>query len=221
MFSMKDGEKSISGEEKQGTGEASKQIGEEGNPHESCEKKYAGLSDKYLRICAEFENYKKRTAKEKEALSSQSEARLMLRLLPVYEEIALAENEVSKIGDKATREGALMVLSKMRKAFEAEGLQPMKLEGEKLDPFRHEVALQEESTAPHGQIVRVIRQGYLYNGAVLQHAIVSVSSGKKGRPGDDGGKSGKDGEQADAISKESNDLPGETSEASQEDGNKG
>jgi molecular chaperone GrpE (heat shock protein) len=56
----------------------------------------------------------------------------------------------------------------------------MKLLGEKLDPFRHESALSEESDKPEGTIVRVIRQGYLYKGEVLQHALVSVSKGKTG-----------------------------------------
>jgi len=149
--------------------------------HEAHEKKCEclALTDKCLRLAAEFDNYKKRTAKEKEALALHSEAKLMLRLLPVYEEIGLAEQGVAKIADKHVREGALLVLDKLRKSFEAEGMQPMKLEGEKLDPFRHEVALREDSGAPEGTIVRVIKQGYLYKGEVLQHAIVSVSSGTK------------------------------------------
>lgn len=160
------------------TAKGAPQIAEGEHAHLECEKRCAELSDKYLRISAEFDNFKKRTAKEKEALCAHSEARLMLRMLPVYEEISLAEKEVGKIGDKPTREGALLVLSKLRKAFEGEGLQPMELEGEKLDPFRHEVALREESDAPEGTIVRVIGQGYLCKGEVLKHAIVSVSAGK-------------------------------------------
>ena len=143
------------------------------------EQVFSELSDRLLRLTAEFDNYKKRTAKEKEALAVQSEARLMLRMLPAYEEAGLAIKEVEKITDAATRKGVMMVLGNLRASFEKEGLQPMKLEEEKLDPFRHEVALREESDAPEGTIVRVIKQGYLYKGAVLQHAIVSVSSGKK------------------------------------------
>ena len=141
------------------------------------EQAFLELSDRLLRLTAEFDNYKKRTAKEKDALATQSEARIMLRLLPAYEEIGLAEKEVAKILDKPTRDGVLMVLGKLRKSFENEGLQPMQLDGEKLDPFRHEVAMREESDAPEGAIVRTIRAGYLYKGAVLQHAIVSVSEG--------------------------------------------
>ena len=143
------------------------------------EQAFSELSERLLRLTAEFDNYKKRTAREKEEICRASESRLMLRLLPAYEEIGFAAQGVAKIADKHVRDGALLVLDKLRKSFESEGLQPMKLAGEKLDPFRHEVALREDSDAPEGTIVHVIKQGYLYKGAVLQHAIVSVSSGKK------------------------------------------
>ncbi|MCX6770568.1 MAG: nucleotide exchange factor GrpE [Candidatus Micrarchaeota archaeon] len=146
---------------------------------EGIEQEFAGLSDRLLRLTAEFDNYKKRTAREKDDICRASEARLMLRLLPAYEEAGLAANEVEKMPDSATKKGVLLVLGNLRASFEKEGLQPMKLEGEKLDPFRHESAMQEESSAPDGTIVRVIKQGYLYKGEVLRHAIVSVSSGKK------------------------------------------
>jgi molecular chaperone GrpE len=72
-----------------------------------------------------------------------------------------------------------MVLSKLRASFEKQGLQPMKLMGEKFDPYKHEVALREDCDSPEGQIVRVISQGYNFRGLPLKHAIVSVSSGKK------------------------------------------
>ena len=148
------------------------------NAQNEIEQAFSELSNRLLRLTAEFDNYKKRTAKEKEALATQSEARLMLRLLPAYEEAGLAQKEVEKIADPATRKGVLLVLGNLRASFEKEGLQPMKLVNEKLDPFRHEVALREESVAPEGTIVRVIKQGYFYKGEVLRHAMVSVSSGK-------------------------------------------
>lgn len=140
--------------------------------------KLSSLSDSLLRLQAEFDNYKKRTAKEKEALVHHSEAKLMLRMLPVYEEIRLAEAEAAKMHDDATRKGILMVLGNLRKSFEKEGLQEMKLEGEKFDPFRHEAAMHEQSGQPEGSIVRVIQKGYTFRGEMLRHAIVSVSSGK-------------------------------------------
>ncbi len=151
----------------------------EGKEAEELSAKLSGFSDQLLRLHAEFDNYKKRTAKEKEALAHQSEAKLMLRFIPVYEEISLAEKEAAKIQDKALREGILLVLSKLRASFEKEGLQAMKLEGEKFDPFRHEAAMHEPSDLPEGSIVRAIQNGYTFRGELLRHAIVSISSGKK------------------------------------------
>jgi len=141
-------------------------------------KKLSELSDQLLRLHAEFDNYKKRTVKEKEQLAHQSEARLMLRLLPVYEELKLAEAEAAKVSDEAVKQGILLVLAKLRSTFEKEGLQEMKLEGEKFDPFRHETALRVDSDAPEGTIVNAIQKGYFFRGEVLRHAMVSVSSGK-------------------------------------------
>jgi len=159
----------------------------------SCvEEKISSLSGQLLRLQAEFDNYKKRTAKEKEALSTQSEAKFMLRLLPIYEELGLAENEAKKMDDEAVKKGILLVLSKFRAAFEKEGLSEMRLEGEKFDPFRHETAMREDSAAPEGTIVRVIQKGYLFKGEMLRHAIVSVSSGKK--PGEKENEAASDGE---------------------------
>ena len=156
----------------------------EGENHEGCsgaclEEKISSLSGQLLRLQAEFDNYKKRTAKEKDALSTQSEAKVMLRLLPIYEELGMAEEEAKKVKDAAVREGIVIVLSKLRLAFSKEGLQEMELEGRKFDPFRHETAMREDSDLPEGTIVRVIQNGYLFKGEMLRHAIVSVSSGKR------------------------------------------
>lgn len=142
-------------------------------------KTLTNLSDQMLRLQAEFDNYKKRTAKEKEQLVHHSEAKLMLKFIPVYEELQLAEKEAGKLPDGDMKKGILLVLGKLRSSFEKEGLSEMKLHGEKFDPFRHEAAMHEPSDLPEGSIVRVIKKGYAFRGEILQHAIVSVSSGKK------------------------------------------
>jgi molecular chaperone GrpE len=142
-------------------------------------KKLSELSEQMLRLSAEFDNYKKRTAKEKEQLAHASEAKLMLRMIPVYEEIELAQKEVGKLPEGELKKGVLLVLSKLRQSFEKEGLQEMKAEGEKFDPFRHDCALKEESEKPEGTIMKVIQKGYMFRGEMLRHAMVSISAGKK------------------------------------------
>ena len=169
----------------------------------------AGLSDQLLRLQAEFDNYKKRTAKEKEQLAHASESRMMLRMLPIYEEISLAEKEAQKIPDEAVKKGILLVLSKLRQSFAKDGLQEMKLAGEKFDPFRHEAAMHEHSAAPESTIVRVIQKGYFFRGEVLRHAIVSVSAGRMARqekepgtPAKEDGKQANGGKQEEQAKKE-------------------
>ena len=152
---------------------------EDSGKEDSLSATLAVLSDELLRLQAEFDNYKKRTAKEKEAVSLAAEAKMMQRMLPIYEEISIAEKEAQKIPDQAVRKGIALVLSKLRSSFEKDGLQEMKLVGEKFDPFRHEAAMHELSDQPEGTIMNVIKKGYLFRGEVLRHAIVSISSGKK------------------------------------------
>lgn len=170
----------MEGKKPQGVPEgAPSQQGEPGWEDGGLSEKLADFTDRLLRLQAEFDNYKKRTAKEKEAIGLQSESRLMLRFIPVYEELKLAEREAARISDKALREGIVLVLSKLRSTFEKEGLQEIRLDGEKFDPFRHEAAMHEHSGLPQGAIVRAIQNGYLFRGEILRHAIVSVSDGKK------------------------------------------
>ncbi len=159
-------------------------------------KKVGELSDQMLRLSAEFDNYKKRTLKEKEQLAHSSEARLMLRMIPVYEEIELAQHEVGKLPEGELKKGVLLVLGKLKGSFEKEGLQEMKLDGEKFDPFKHETAMREESDKPEGTILKVIQKGYAFRGEILRHAIVSISAGKKQDDEESETKSGQGGKQA-------------------------
>ncbi|VVC01903.1 Protein GrpE [uncultured archaeon] len=147
-------------------------------PKDDSARKIADLTDRLMRLQAEFDNYQKRTAKEKEQTARQAEAKMMLRFLPLYEELELAEREVGRLSDQNLKKGILLVLFKLKATFDKEGLQPMKLVGEKFDPFRHETAMKEDSDKPEGTIVNVIQPGYLFKGEVLRHAMVSVSSGK-------------------------------------------
>ncbi len=141
--------------------------------------KHMELSEKMLRLQAEFDNYKKRMAKEKQEITGQAEAKFILRLLPIYEELLMAKKEAEKIPDLSMKKGILLVLEKLAGSFEKEGLQKMELKGQKFDPFRHEAAMKEDSVEPEGTITKVIQAGYLFRGNVLRHAIVAVSSGKK------------------------------------------
>jgi len=157
-------------------GEGEESAGEKGS---SPQEAIAELSDKLLRLQAEFDNYQKRVEKEKRLIAQDAEARMMLRLLPIYEELGLAEQEAQKIADEAVRKGMLLVLGKLRAAFKSEGLEEISAAGEKFDPFLHEAALRVHSQEPEGKVLEVVKKGYLFKGKLLRHAVVSVSAGGK------------------------------------------
>ncbi len=170
-----------------------------GIPAQEKEDKLSVLADQLLRLQAEFDNYKKRTAAEKERISGQSEAKIMLRMLPIYEEMGIASQEAQKIHDEALRKGIQLVLGKLRSTFEKEGLSQMNTEGEKFDPYKHDAAMAQESELPEGQIIRCISPGYIFRGNILRHALVAVSSGKRKEEKGNGEGQGKGVEKGDGA----------------------
>lgn len=139
------------------------------------EKRLKELEDRILRFQAEFENFRKRTAKEHELLRQTAGASVVLKLLEVVDEFGMAMDH--KEGDeKEFRKGMEHIYAKLLDALQREGLQEMKSEGEKLDPYRHDAIGFEEGE--DGRILKVVMKGYLYNGRVLRHAKVIVGRKK-------------------------------------------
>ena len=145
---------------------------EKGEKKESVDKNIE-LEEHLKRLQAEFENYKKRIAKENEHLTLNASASLIQKLLPTLEafEAALSSEKM----DKETEKGIKMVYESLVDVLKREGLEEMK--DEKFDPFRHEVVRQVEGKED-GKIVEVIKKGYLLNGKILRHALVVIT--KKG-----------------------------------------
>ena len=137
------------------------------------EKKESDIEEQLKRLQAEFENYKKRTAKENEHLAINASASLIQKLLPTLDafEAALSSEKM----DKETKKGIKMVYESFIDVLKKEGLEGMK--DEKFDPFRHEVVRQTEGKED-GKIVEVVKKGYLLNGKILRHALVIIT--KKG-----------------------------------------
>src|SRR5271157_5969930 len=99
----------------------------------------ADLENQLKRLQAEFENYQKRTAKEKEMLMAAGSAMTVLRLLPVLDEMEIAiSSSHQDAGAKEMRHGLEMLHKKFLHLLEKEGLAEMKSVGEVFDPYRHE-----------------------------------------------------------------------------------
>ena len=134
------------------------------------------FTDTLKRLQAEFENYKKRTDKEKLELMKYAQGELMLKLLPVLDTFEIALKS-TKDHEKFVK-GMEMVYAQIYSAFESSGLRPIKAVGEKFDPFKHEVLMKEECSKDEDIVLDELQKGYMLNDRVLRHSKVKISCKK-------------------------------------------
>lgn len=140
------------------------------------------LEDRLLRLQADFENYKKRSAKENEALRENAGADVLLKLLPVVDDFELAMAHLAGHKDKPGAEfvrGMELIYAKLKDTLKRDGVEEMKALGEKFDPYRHDAIRQGEGD--EGRVTEVVQKGYTLRGKVLRHAKVVVGKGKEGK----------------------------------------
>jgi molecular chaperone GrpE len=133
------------------------------------------LEERLLRLQADFDNYRKRAARENEAIRESSSADMLLKFLPIFDEFDIAMTHVDKADHKEFKQGIELIFSKMLDFLKKEGVEPMKALGEGFDPYKHDAIRQGEGA--DGKVIEVVQKGYLYNGKVLRHAKIVV--GKK------------------------------------------
>lgn len=144
---------------------------------ETLQKENQELKDKYLRLYAEFENYKKRTLKEKLDLMRTASSDTIKALLPVLDDFDRAKKNADDENTQETfSEGVTLVYNKLYSALKSKGLQPMESTGKPFDPELHEAVT--EIPAPSddmkGKVVDTIEKGYHLNDAIIRHAKVVV-----------------------------------------------
>ena len=149
----------------------------EKDPLEAALEELAVLKDKYLRQVAEFDNYRKRTLKEKTDLILNGGEKVLTALLPILDDLDRAAENIEKSNDLDTlKEGVALILDKLTKTLAAQGLKKMETIGQPFDTDFHEaVALiptQEE--AQKNVVIDCVQQGYQLNDKVLRHAKVVV-----------------------------------------------
>ena len=149
----------------------------EKDPLEAALEELAVLKDKYLRQVAEFDNYRKRTLKEKTDLILNGGEKVLTALLPILDDLDRAAENIEKSNDLETlKEGVALILDKLTKSLAAQGLKKMETIGQPFDTDFHEaVALipaQEE--AQKNVVIDCVQQGYQLNDKVLRHAKVVV-----------------------------------------------
>jgi molecular chaperone GrpE len=194
---MEDKEKDLPGETQSGEPElAGEEIAEEERPPspEEVAGELDELRNRLAYLAAEFDNYRKRVAREKESLVSFGNERLLRAILPFLDNL---ERAMSQAGSSAASEGLLsgvrltydQFLSELRKF----GLEQVSAEGDMFDPNRHEAIAQVPwEGKPEGTVLSEARKGYTLNGRLLRPAQVTVaapppagSPGREGGPGSD------------------------------------
>jgi molecular chaperone GrpE len=134
--------------------------------------------DLALRSQADFENYKKRTAREKEDAVKYANSSLLQRLVSILDnfELGLAAAKTES-HQSPIYSGMILVQKQLNDLLEENGLQAIEAEGKKFDPNVHEAIAHEPGEAPEGTVIRQARRGYRFKDRLLRPARVVVSSG--------------------------------------------
>jgi molecular chaperone GrpE len=143
----------------------------------------AAKAEEYLdhlrRSVADFDNYKKRTTRERQEAVQYANERLLLKLMPVLDnlDMAIAAAGTAASDDaKAIHTGVTMILQQLKATLTEFGLEEINATGQPFDPNLHEALMQQESAdVPEGQVLQQHRKGYRLNGRLLRAASVIIA----------------------------------------------
>ena len=133
------------------------------------------LEDRYKRLLAEFENFKKRSSKERETLFNMVTGEVILKMLPIMDNLEKAAT--AKTEDKDYQDGVNMVVKQFAGELEKFGLKEIETIGKRFDPELHEaVSHIDDSAKGEQEIVEEYRKGYQIGNKVVRHALVVVAN---------------------------------------------
>jgi molecular chaperone GrpE len=135
---------------------------------------YEELKERTLRLAAEFDNYKKRSASDVANAKNVGKAEMLKRMLPVLDEFELAMISSAKSQDENLSKGVKMVYANMMDALRAEGLSELEPNG-KYDPYTDEIIMARETDKEPGTVLEVLKKGYKMNGILVRPASVIIS----------------------------------------------
>jgi molecular chaperone GrpE len=171
------------GKKKSSRQKLEKRLDEAGEELEACR-------DKLLRLQAEFENYKKRQVREREAYRRSANENLLRAMLPVLDNLERAVEHGEESADIVQLlEGVQLVVKQMRESFLQFGVKPVDARGVSFDPHEHEAmsTVETDGDPADGTVVEVYQKGYLLHGRVLRPAMVAVAKMVDERGGEEEG----------------------------------
>ena len=140
--------------------------------------KYAELNDKYLRLFSEFDNFRKRTAKEKLELTVTASENVIKDILPVFDDFERALQNMEKNGNEADMQGVTLIFNKLKDTLKKKGLEEIEAMDAEFNTDEHEaltmIPAPEEDKK--GKVLDVIQNGYMLNGKVIRFARVVVGN---------------------------------------------
>ena len=139
------------------------------------EEKYNAEHDAYLRLAAEFDNFRKRTTKEKEASYGNGKADTVVKLLPVYDNLERALNQ--ETADAAYKKGVEMTMTELVKIFTGLGVEIFGNAGDSFDPALHNAVMHiENEELGENTIAAVFQKGFKLGDKVIRFAMVQVAN---------------------------------------------
>ena len=135
----------------------------------------AELNDRFLRLAADFENYKKRAAKDQASRVEAAVEQVLCEVLEVYDNLERAE----RADDDALRTGLAQIRKLFGAVLERRGVTPIACLNQQFDPALHEAIAAVPSEAAEGTVIDEVARGYCMNGRVIRFAKVAVSQNKE------------------------------------------
>jgi molecular chaperone GrpE len=135
----------------------------------------AELEDRLLRVAADFDNYKKRAARERDEYVVHANERLVKELLPILDDLERALDAVGQHEEATVEEGVRLVHRSLASLLERNGVREISTEG-KFDPHVHEALLSQPSEAEEGSVIDVVQKGYRLGDRVVRPARVVIAA---------------------------------------------
>ncbi|MCU0551606.1 MAG: nucleotide exchange factor GrpE [Leptolyngbya sp. Prado105] len=152
---------------------------------EGLKKQADELNNQYMRIAADFENFRRRTQREKEELETQIKCNTVKELLPVVDNFERARSQIKPQtdGESNIHKSYQGVYKDMVDRLKKVGVAPMRAEGKEFDPNLHEAVMREPTSEhPEGTVTEELMRGYMLEDKVLRHAMVKVAAPPEDSP---------------------------------------
>lgn len=131
--------------------------------------------DKYMRLLAEYDNYRKRSQKEKEASWSNAKAETIKEILPVYDNLARALQQ--ETADEAYAKGVEMIMTQLKNALEKLGVEEIPAAGQPFDPNLHNAVMHvDDEELGENVVAEVFQAGFKLGDKIIRHAMVKVAN---------------------------------------------